>query len=57
MNDRKLAGGEVDPLPIEELAKLNPGLGLKELHRLRWLDVMLAEDDLANGIPLDQQDQ
>jgi len=57
MNDRKLAGGKVDPLPLDELAKLNPGLGPKELHRLRWLEHLLAEDDLEHGIPLDQQDQ
>ena len=51
--ERKLAGGVVAPLPVADLAELNPDLGPRELHRLRWLEHMLAEDDLQNGIEPD----
>jgi hypothetical protein len=50
MTERKLSGGEIDPLPVEELAELNPDLTPKQLHRLRWLEHMIAEDDLHNGV-------
>ena len=55
--DRKLVGEDVPLMPLDELAELNPDLGPKELCRLQMLEQLLAEDDLENGIPLDQQDQ
>jgi hypothetical protein len=48
--DRKLAGEEVSPIPLDELAELNRGMGPKELHRLQAMEQLLAEDDLAQGI-------
>ena len=41
--------GTAAPLPLEELAGLNPGLGPKELRRLQLLEQLLAEDDLECG--------
>ena len=55
--DRKLVGEDVPLMPLDELAELNPGMGPNQLRRLQMLEQLLAEDDLENGIPLDQQDQ
>lgn len=50
MPDRKPAGEEISPIPLDELAELNPGMGPKGLHRLQAMEQLLAEDDLAQGI-------
>lgn len=41
---------EVPPIPLDELAELNPGMGPKGLHRLQAMEQLLTEDDQANGI-------
>ena len=48
--ERKLVGEDVPPIPLDELAELNPGMGPRELTRLQLQEQLLAEDDLAQGI-------
>jgi hypothetical protein len=38
-----------DPVPVEELAGLNPDLDERGLARLQAFEQLLAEDDLASG--------
>ena len=39
----------VEPVPVEELAELNPGLDQRGLRRLQAFEQLLAEDDQACG--------
>ena len=39
----------VEPVPVEQLAGLNPGLDERGLARLQAFEQLLAEDDAASG--------